>query len=64
IERLTKNMGDNEDPDFAPDGYFIAYSSNRGGKRNIYITNVDNTVHREETSGFGNCEAPRWSPAN
>ena len=63
IERLTKDMGNNEDPHFAPDGYFIIYSSNRQGKKNLYITNVDNTIHRQVTANFGNCEAPKWGPA-
>jgi TolB protein len=64
LERLTKGEGKNESPDFAPGGYFLAYSSNRAGKRNIYVTSTDGTVHRQVTKNLGNCETPRWGPAN
>ncbi len=60
IERITKNQGNNEDPSMSPDGRFIALSSNRTGKKNIYITN--GTFTKRLTYGFEGCTTPKWSP--
>jgi hypothetical protein len=49
LERLTdakKASGKpafNEDPTFSPDGRQVMYTSNRTGKKQIYIVNIDGT---------------------
>jgi Tol biopolymer transport system component len=50
------------DPSLAPDGQRIAFSSTRGGNRNIWIAAADGTNARPLTSGNFMDERPAFSP--
>ena len=53
---------DNEDPFFSPDGRHIVFSSNRTGKNQLYLINIDGHNERAITSDQHNYYKPRWSP--
>jgi len=61
----TKLIGSrlNHNPHFSPDGKRIAFSSDRTGNDEIWISNSDGSEQRPVTS-FGSASAgsPRWSP--
>ena len=62
IDRLTKDEGNNEDPNYSPDGNFLVFSSNRSQGKNVYIMGIDGGAAKRLTFGLGNCVAPKWSP--
>ena len=47
---------------WSPDGRFIAYSSNRGGKFDIWVQQVSGGDPVQVTKGPGNNWQPDWSP--
>jgi TolB protein len=51
----------NEDPTFSPDGRQVMYTSNRTGKKQIYIVNIDGTNERRITADNFNYQKPKWS---
>jgi TolB protein len=50
-----------ENPVWSPDGRKIAFSSDRRGRKDIYVVDVDGRNLRRLTEGFGNCSNPAWS---
>ncbi len=48
-------------PDFSPDGKWIAYQSNESGRHEIYITAFPNPSGKRQVSTAGGTE-PRWKP--
>ncbi|MDR0485264.1 MAG: Tol-Pal system beta propeller repeat protein TolB [Elusimicrobiota bacterium] len=61
ITKLTQGNGNNEDPVWSPDGRFVAFSSTRGGKREIYIMSIDGLSIRKLAEIAGNSYTPSWS---
>ena len=60
--------GDNEDPDWSPDGRYLVYSSTfgkRGGNHNLAMIrvakNLEGTNQRQITFGRGSDSEPAWS---
>jgi TolB protein len=54
-------IGDNVDPCWSPDGYHIAFASNRNGAYDIYTITWDGAaLHRITYSGQN--YSPAWSP--
>lgn len=51
----------NEDPSFSPDGRFLVYTSNRTGKNQIYMNNIDGTNEQRVTNDSYNYFKPKWS---
>jgi TolB protein len=51
-----------EDPDWAPDGSTIAFSSEYAGNSHAFIINADGTGLRQVTRGGGFEGHPSWSP--
>jgi hypothetical protein len=47
----------------SPDGLFVAFDSDRGGERGIYVANRDGT-HVRRVSGAGYAAVPTWSRNN
>ena len=41
IKRLTSDAGSNEDPTWSPDGRFIAFTTTRNGRRQLYMMDMD-----------------------
>lgn len=62
IKRLTRNEGDNEDPSFSPDSRFIAFTSTRRGRREIFIMDIDGSrPHLLSEKIKGHSFTPIWS---
>jgi Tol biopolymer transport system component len=62
IKRLTSSNGDDDQPDWSPDGTHIAFVSGRSGTYEVYTMNADgsNVVRRTFTGNW--CNNPTWSP--
>ena len=56
-------LGQNQDPEWSPDGTRIAFVSNRlGGVFDVWVMNADGTGQTRITQESGDAEAPSWSP--
>jgi TolB protein len=53
---------DEYDPYFSPDGQWIAFSSSRGGRFEIWLVRPDGTGLTQLTSGPNGKNLPAWSP--
>ena len=68
LERLTLKTGDNESPDFSPNGQMVIFNSNRIGNKNIkgrsqlWIMNADGSSQRKIETGLYEAQTPAWSP--
>jgi TolB protein len=60
VRQVTFGEGSNESPAFAPNGRHLAFSSTRGGKRQIYTIARTGKDLRQVTKA-GNNEMPDWS---
>jgi TolB protein len=60
--RLTQDEGNNENPCWSPDGRFIAFSSTRTGRSELYIMAVDGSGVRKVGDIPGFSSTPSWSP--
>ena len=56
--------GNNEDPSWAPDGRHLVVSSDRAGKGDLWILEVESRLARRLTSGEGSNTNPDWSGVN
>jgi TolB protein len=54
-------IGDNIDPDWSPDGYHVAFASNRDGSYDIYTITWDGAELKRITYS-GQNYSPAWSP--
>ncbi len=55
-------IGNNEHPDWAPDGYHLVFCSDRIGLFQIYEMLWDGTQIRRITNSISDNIAPSWSP--
>ncbi|MCL1901562.1 MAG: hypothetical protein FWG51_04090, partial [Firmicutes bacterium] len=62
ITRLTSNQRNNENPTWSPDGRFVAFSSTRAGRSEIYIMAIDGSGTRKLAEIPGASFTPSWSP--
>ena len=62
LTRLTFDEGLQMDPTWSPDGRYIAYSSDRGGKYDIWVQQVGSGNPVQITKGPGHNWQPDWSP--
>ncbi len=62
LRKLTNNAGNNEDPSWSLDGRFIAFTSTRGGARQVYVMDYDGSAQHPVTDMKGKCYTPSWSP--
>ena len=62
LTRLTFDDGLQIGATWSPDGHFIAYSSNRGGKFDIWVQQVSGGDPLQITKGRGQNWQPDWSP--
>ena len=58
---LTRDSAYNITPAWSPDGAWIAYASDREGRRNIYVMDAVGGNRRRVTDGSGFYSLPRWS---
>jgi TolB protein len=61
LVELTRDVGRNERPSWAPDGRHIVFESTRGGSRQIWSMLADGSEPRQLTTQAQN-ESPNWSP--
>src|SRR5579864_7287815 len=61
LVELTRDVGRNERPSWAPDGRHLIFESTRTGTRQIWSMLADGTEARQLTSQ-GQNESPNWSP--
>jgi len=62
LKQLTRDAGSNENPTWSPDGRFIAFTSNRDGRRKLYVMDADGSAPRTVGELPGNAFTPAWSP--
>src|SRR5215471_19295908 len=62
LTRITVDEGLQNEPTWSPDGRYIAYSSDRGGKFDIWVQQVSVGDPVQITKGPGNNWQPDWSP--
>lgn len=59
---LTLGVGDDVEPDWAPDGSQIVFESNRDGNREIYVMDANGNRQRNVTNSDARDTSPAWSP--
>ena len=60
--RLVVSGGSNENPHWSPDGRHLLFSSDRGGSRALFVTDLDDRPARKiDTNGLP-AFTPAWSP--
>lgn len=62
LTRITFDDGLQSEPTWAPDGRYIAYSSDRGGKFDVWVQQVSGGDPIRITKGPGHHWQPAWSP--
>ena len=60
--RLTSTPAVEADPQFSPDGRWLAFTSNRSGNRDVYFVGVEGGDPRRLTWHPGGDDARGWSP--
>ncbi len=61
LVQLT-TQGNNEDPSFSPDGRFITFTSDRDGRKGVYIMRANGESQKRITPKKMKAFYPRWSP--
>ena len=62
LTRITFDEGLQNEPTWSPDGRYIAYSSDRGGKLDVWVQQLSGGNPIQITKGPGNNWQPDWSP--
>ena len=62
LTRVTFDSGLQIGATWSPDGRFLAYSSNRGGKFDIWVQQISGGDPVQVTKGQGDNRQPDWSP--
>ena len=59
-QQISFGPGNDVLPSFAPDSYFIAFTSNRSGPNQIYLTTRHGGDAKKVPTGSGDASFPRW----
>ncbi len=59
---LTNSQGDDEWPNWSPDGSKIAFASSRDGNFEVYVMNADGSEQTRLTRNNAHDWSPTWSP--
>ena len=62
VRDLTRNLAQDGQPAWSPDGRTIAFVSTRDGNAGIYLMHADGSAQRRLTRSKANDTAPVWSP--
>ncbi len=60
--KLIASSASDNTPDYSPDGRRIAFSSDRGGRENIWVCDSDGANPVQLTTFESSSGTPRWSP--
>lgn len=61
-QRLTTTDAIDTSPSYSPDGGRIVFTSDRGGRTQIYVMGADGSGQSRISSGSGSYSTPVWSP--
>ncbi|MBA2663719.1 MAG: PD40 domain-containing protein [Bradymonadaceae bacterium] len=62
IERLSQDQGNNEEPTFSPDGRYLIFTSDRGGRgKRLWLMTSDGEIQRLITTDGAGFTEPSWS---
>ncbi|HEV7816384.1 MAG TPA: Tol-Pal system beta propeller repeat protein TolB [Janthinobacterium sp.] len=61
-EQRLSNTNNDESPSFAPNGKYIMYATNNGGRKSLAVVSVDGRVKQSLTTQAGNIKEPTWGP--
>ena len=61
-ERVLTDGGQEESPSFAPNGRWIMYATQQGGRDTLMATSVDGRVRQRLSSSLGDIREPSWGP--
>ncbi|MGD8898276.1 MAG: protein kinase, partial [Acidobacteriota bacterium] len=61
-ERLIASSRDDDNAAYSPDGRKLAFSSERTGVDNIWVSDADGSNEVQLTRFTAHCGSPRWSP--
>ena len=59
-QQISFGPGRDEQPAFAPDSYFVAFTSTRSGTSQIYLTTRHGGEAKHVPTGPGNASFPSW----
>ncbi len=61
-ETLLSDAGREESPSFAPNGRWVMYATQSGGRDSLVAASVDGRVRQRLTSSAGDIREPTWGP--
>ena len=61
--QVSNGPGSDEEPSFAPDSFFIAFMSTRGGAKQVYLTTRVGGEAKRVPTGPGDAAFPAWGAA-
>ncbi|MDD2220071.1 MAG: hypothetical protein PHS63_08350, partial [Desulfoplanes sp.] len=61
-QQVTFGPGNDEDPTWSPDGYFLAFTSSRSGGYQLYVTTKHGDSAKHIPTGTADATAPAWGP--
>ncbi len=61
-ESVLTDGGQEESPSFAPNGRWIMYASQQGGRDSLMATSIDGRVKQRLSSSLGDIREPSWGP--
>jgi len=60
LQRLTNHPADDRSPNFAPDGTWVVFETNRDGDSEIYSKSIDGTQEINLSNDTSDDWAPIW----
>ena len=61
-EQLLSDAGREESPSFAPNGRWIMFATQSGGRDSLMAVTVDGRVKQRLSSNLGDIREPSWGP--
>lgn len=61
-ETLLSDAGREESPSFAPNGRWVMYATQAGGRDSLVAVSIDGRVRQRMTSNAGDIREPTWGP--
>ena len=61
-ERVLSDGGREESPSFAPNGRWVMYATQAGGRDSLVAASIDGRVRQRLSSQAGDVREPTWGP--